>query len=51
MNLVEKTIRKEKGEIVCLQNNVGKKQEAHQSLPEIGFLKLADFIFMQEPAT
>lgn len=50
MNLVEKTTRKGRGEVICLQNNVGRMQEAHQTLLEIGFLKLADFIFVQEPA-
>jgi hypothetical protein len=46
MNLVEKITRKEKGEVACLQNNVGKIQEAHQSLLEMGFLKQTDFIFV-----
>ena len=51
MNLVQKRTRKEKGEIAFLQNNVGKRQEAHQTLLEIGYLKLVDFILVQEPAT
>src|SRR6266571_827416 len=47
ISLVSKT----RGEISFIQHNVGKRQEAQQTLLEIGFRKKTDIILVQEPST
>ena len=42
---------KAKGEILFIQHNVGKRQEAQQTLLEIGFRRKIDIILVQEPST
>ena len=44
-------VSKTRGEISFIQHNVGKKQEAQQTLLEIGFRKKTDIILIQEPST
>ena len=39
-----------KGEISFIQHNVGKRQETHQTILEISFLRKIDIILLQEPA-
>src|ERR1700728_5037537 len=47
ISLVSKT----RGEISFIQHNVGKRQEAQQTLLEIGFRRKTDIILVQEPST
>ena len=42
---------KARGEISFIQHNVGKRQEAQQTLLEIGFRRKTDIILVQEPST
>ena len=44
-------VSKVKGEISFIQHNVGKRQEAQQTLLEIGFKRKTDIILVQEPST
>src|SRR5438445_13313651 len=44
-------VSKASGEISFIQHNVGKRQEAQQTLLEIGFRKKTDIILVQEPST
>ena len=43
-------VSKAKGEIFFIQHNVGKRQEAQQTLLEIGFRRKTDIILVQEPS-
>jgi len=43
-------VSKARGEI-SIQHNVGKRQEAQQTLLEIGFRRKIDIILVQEPST
>src|SRR6202789_1644231 len=44
-------VSKARGEISFIQHNVGKRQEAQQTLLEIGFRRKTDIILVQEPST
>ena len=44
-------VSKARGEISFIQYNVGKRQEAQQTLLEIGFRRKTDIILVQEPST
>jgi hypothetical protein len=49
-DILDSPMSKTTGEISFLQHNVGKRQEAQQTLLEIAFAKRTDLVLIQEPS-